>query len=63
MLAAVNNAKKKKRFFEFELDKLRRNPDSTVAETYVKCIPIPTDQEINEPNDVIMFWMEHDFPG
>ena len=63
MLAAVSSSKKKKRFFEFEIDKLRKNPDTAVAETYVKCIPSPSDREIQTPNDVLMFWMEHDFPG
>ena len=63
MLAAVNNAKKKRRFFEFEIDKLRKNPEAAVAETYVKCVPVPTDLETNTPADVKMFWLEHDFPG
>ena len=63
MLAAVSSAKKKKRFFEFELDKLRKNPDAALAETYVKCVPVPNDREINSPDDILMFWLEHDFPG
>ena len=63
MLAAVSNAKKKRRFFEFELDSLRKNPDSAVAENYLKCVPVPTDRDVNNPEDISMFWLEHDFPG
>ena len=63
MLAAVSQAKKKKRFFEYELDKLRKNPDSAVAETYIRCIPVPHDRKIQTPDDIVMFWLEHDFPG
>ena len=63
MLAAISKSKKKRRFFEFELDKLRKNPDAAVAETYLKCIPVPHDQKLENPEDVLMFWLEYNFPG
>ena len=63
MLAAVSNAKKKRRFFEFELDILRKNPDSAVAENYIQCIPVPHDGKIQSPDDILMFWIEHNFPS
>ena len=63
MFAAVDQVKKKRRFFEFEISKLRENPDAALAETYIKCIPAPHSGKFEEPEDVHMFFVEHDFPG
>ena len=63
MFAAITQAKKKKRFFEFERAKLRENPEAALAETYVRCVPAPHAGKFESPEDVFMFFIEHDFPG
>ena len=63
MFAAITQAKKKRRFFEFEISKLRENPEAALAETYAKCIPAPHTGKFENPDDVVIFFVEHDFPG